>query len=310
MIRASEPVVRRSGKGFSRFLGNEQARYGLLFVLPSLVFFCIFIVWPVAYSFYLGFFDWSPLDPAPIPVGLANYQELLSNATFLRSILNTAVFSFGVLIVTLVGGITLALALNKGLRGTDIFRGIYYSPVVTSLVATGVIWLWILDPQFGITNQMLRAIGLPAPGWAADGFWAMPTVILTFGWREVGYFTVIYLAGLPGVPEELKEAARIDGCGALGVFRHVTIPLLMPTTLLVMVLSIVRSTQNAFGVVYVMTSGGPVNATNVIVLYLYQQAFQFYRMGYASAVAYVLFAFIFIVTLLQFRLMGRRTEIY
>ncbi|MCL5108357.1 MAG: sugar ABC transporter permease [Chloroflexi bacterium] len=310
MMGTTEPTAQRTRKGLSRFFGNEQARYGVMFVLPSLVFFCIFIVWPVAYSFYLGFYDWSPLDPAPVPVGLANYQELLSSATFLRIILNTAVFTGGVLVVTLVGAIALALALNKGLRGTGLFRGVYYSPVVTSLVATGVIWLWILDPQYGIVNQVLRALSLPAPGWAADSLWAMPTVILTFGWREVGYFTVIYLAGLQGVPEELKEAARIDGCGALSVFRHVTIPLLMPTTLLVMVLSVVRSTQNAFGVVYVMTSGGPVNATNVIVLYLYQQAFQFYRMGYASAVAYVLFAFIFIATLVQFRLMGRRTEIY
>jgi multiple sugar transport system permease protein len=245
-----------------------------------------------------------------VPIGLANYQELFSSPTFVKTVLNTLVFTVGVLVVTLVGAVTLAMALNQGLRGTGLFRAIYYSPVVTSLVATGVVWLWILDPQFGIVNQVLRAIGLPAPGWAADSNWAMPTVILTFAWREIGYFTVIYLAGLQGVPEELKEAARIDGCGPLGVFRHVTVPLLMPTTLFVMVLCVIRATQNSFGVVYVMTAGGPVNATNVIVLYLYQQAFQFFRLGYASAVAYVLFAFIFIATMIQFRLMGKRTEIY
>jgi multiple sugar transport system permease protein len=138
----------------------------------------------------------------------------------------------------------------------------------------------------------------------------MPTIIVTFSWREVGYFTVIYLAGLQGIPSELKEAARIDGCGAWRVFRHITLPLLMPTTLFVLVLGVIRATQNAFGVVYVMTGGGPVEATNVIVLYLYQQAFQFFRMGYASAVAYVLFALIFLATLIQFRLIGRRTEMY
>ncbi len=138
----------------------------------------------------------------------------------------------------------------------------------------------------------------------------MPTVIVTFSWREIGYFTVIYLAGLQSIPPELKEAARIDGCGALRVFRHITLPLLVPTTLLVLVLSVIRGTQGAFGVIYVMTGGGPVEATNVIVLYLYQQAFQFFRMGYASAVAYVLFAFIFVATLIQFRLLGRRSEIY
>ncbi len=296
--------------GISGYVRQEQARYGIAFVLPTFAFFCVFIAWPVAYSFYLGFFDWSPLDPRPRPVGLANYAELLTSSSFLRTILNTFVFTIGVLTLTVCGSIVLALALNQGLRGTEFFRGVYYSPVVTSLVVTAVIWLWILDPQFGVVNQGLRALGLPTPGWAADPLWALPTVILTFSWREVGYFTVIYLAGLQGIPNELKEAARIDGAGAWRVFRHITLPLLMPTTLLVLVLGVIRATQNAFGVVYVMTGGGPVEATNVIVLYLYQQAFQFFRMGYASAVAYVLFAFIFLATLIQFRLVGRRTEIY
>jgi ABC-type sugar transport system permease subunit len=137
----------------------------------------------------------------------------------------------------------------------------------------------------------------------------MPTVILTFAWREIGYFTVIYLAALQGIPNELKEAARIDGCGPWRVFRHVTFPLLLPTTFFVIVLSTIRATQNAFAVIYVMTSGGPVDATNVIVLYLYEQAFRFFRLGYASAVAYVLFAFVFVVTLLQFYLLRRRMEV-
>ena len=300
-------AVRSGLVGYAR---QEQGRHGTLLVLPTFLFFCVFIAWPVFYSFYLGFFDWSPLQPQPRPVGLANYQELLSTPSFLRTVVNTFVFTLGVLVLTVVGSIGLALALNQGLRGTAFFRGVYYSPVVTSLVATAVIWLWILDPQFGVVNQGLRAIGLPAPGWAADSFWAMPTVIVTFSWREVGYFTVIYLAGLQGIPNELKEAARIDGCGAWRVFRHITLPLLVPTTLFVVVLSVIRATQGAFGVIYVMTGGGPVEATNVIVLYLYQQAFQFFRMGYASAVAYVLFAFVFLATLLQFRLLGRRSEIY
>ena len=303
-------AIRPARSGLLGYIRQEQARYGTLFVLPSLLFFLVFIAWPVAYSFYLGFFDWSPLQPRPTPVGLANYQELFSSASFLRAIVNTITFTLGVLIVTVVGSLSLALALNQGLRGTAIFRALYYSPVVTSLVATAVIWLWILDPQFGVVNQVLRSLGLPAPGWASDAAWAMPTVIVTFAWREVGYFTVIYLAGLQGIPTELKEAARIDGCGAWRVFRHITVPLLMPTTLFVLVLSVIRATQNAFGVIYVMTGGGPVEATNVVVLYLYQQAFQFFRMGYASAVAYVLFAMIFLATLIQFRLLGRKAEMY
>jgi multiple sugar transport system permease protein len=281
-----------------------------MFVLQTLVLFCIFIAWPLAYSFYLGFFEWSPLQARPTPVGLANYEELLTSPSFLRAVINTFVFTVGVVGLTVVGSLATALALNQGLRGTAFFRGVYYSPVVTSLVATAVIWLWILDPQFGVVNQTLRSLGLPAPGWASDAFWAMPTVTVTFAWREIGYFTVIYLAGLQGIPTELKEAARIDGCGAWRVLRHITLPLLMPTTLFVLVLGVIRATQNSFGVVYVMTGGGPVEATNVIVLYLYQQAFEFFRMGYASAVAYVLFAFVFIATMIQFKLLGKRTEIY
>jgi ABC-type sugar transport system permease subunit len=296
--------------GISSYYRDERARYGVFFVLPSLFFFCIFIVWPVFYSFYLGFYAWNPLDPEPIYVGLENYRELFGSQEFIRVILNTLIFIAGDLVLVLIGSISLALALNQGLRGTTLFRSIYYSPVVTSLVATAVIWLWILDPQFGIVNQILRALNIPAPGWGADMFWAMPTVILTFSWREVGYFTVIYLAGLQGIPEELKEAARIDGCGPWRVFRHVTLPLLMPTTFFVLVLGTIRATQNAFAVIYVMTAGGPVGSTNVIVLYLYEQAFTFFRLGYASAVAYVLFVFVFGVTLVQFYFMKQRMEIY
>ncbi|MBW1697739.1 MAG: sugar ABC transporter permease [Deltaproteobacteria bacterium] len=297
-------------EGIVSYVREERARYGALFVLPSFVFFCIFIVWPVFYSFYLGFYDWNPLDPEPVYIGLANYRELFESQEFLRVILNTIIFIVGDLFLVLIGSITLALALNQGLRGTTVFRSIYYSPVVTSLVATAVIWLWILDPQYGIVNQILRSLNLPTPGWGADLFWAMPTVILTFSWREVGYFTVIYLAGLQGIPDELKEAARIDGCGPWRVFRHVTFPLLMPTTFFVLVLGTIRATQNAFAVIYVMTGGGPVGTTNVIVLYLYEQAFSFFRLGYASAVAYVLFVFVFGVTLLQFYFMKQRMEIY
>ena len=309
MITRVARGLRGVGVGIASYIREEQARYGALFVLPTFLFFCIFIVWPVGYSFYLGFYDWNPLDPEPVYIGIDNYRELFESPDFLHVMLNTLIFIVGDLILVLIGAMALALALNRGLRGTTFFRAIYYSPVVTSLVATAVIWVWILDPQYGIVNQMLRSMALPAPGWGADLYWAMPTVIVTFAWREIGYFTVIYLAGLQGIPEELKESARIDGCNPWREFRHVTFPLLLPTTFFVIVLSTVRATQNAFAVVYVMTGGGPVGATNVIVLYLYEQAFQFFRLGYASAVAYVLFVVVFGLTLVQFYWLRRRMEI-
>ena len=151
--------------GITSYIREEQARYGALFVLPTFLFFCIFIVWPVGYSFYLGFYDWNPLDPEPVYIGIDNYRELFESSDFLHVMLNTLIFIVGDLVLVLVGAMALALALNQGLRGTAFFRAIYYSPVVTSLVATAVIWVWILDPQYGIVNQVLRSMDLPAPGW-------------------------------------------------------------------------------------------------------------------------------------------------
>lgn len=308
---ASSPLVTATGRARGSVLAclrNEQARYGYFFIFPTLLFFCVFVAFPLLFSFYLSFHSWNPLTDQRSFVGLDNYAELLRSESFIGSVVNTMVFTAGVVGLTLVFSLLLATALNQGLRGTALFRGIFYSPIVTSFVATGLVWLWLLDPGYGAVNHALALVGLPRLGWASDPTWAMPTVILTFAWREVGYFTIVYLAGLQGIPENLKEAARIDGATAWQVFWRITFPLLLPTTLFVMVLGVIRATQISFGLIYVMTGGGPVGATNVMVLYLYQQAFEFFRMGYASAVAYVLFAFIFVVTLIQFRVLERRAQ--
>jgi multiple sugar transport system permease protein len=293
----------------ARYVRHEQARYGYLFILPTLFYFAVFVAFPVGFSLYLSFHRWSPLSDDKTFIGLANYVDLFRAESFQRSIVNTAVFCFGVVGLTMVCSLALAVALNQGLRGTTVFRGIFYSPIVTSFVATGLVWLWLLDPGYGVFNYLLGSVGLPRPGWAADPDWAMPSVIMTFAWREIGYFTIVYLAGLQTIPDVLKEAARIDGASTWQVFRRVTLPLLMPTTLFVIVMGTIRAAQISFGLIWVMTGGGPVDATNVVVLYLYKQAFEFFRMGYASAVAYVLFVAIFSATLIQFKFLSRRTEL-
>jgi multiple sugar transport system permease protein len=293
---------------FYRALRHEQARYGYFFLLPVLLHFAVFVAFPVAFSFYLSFHEWNILSEVKRPIGLENYAALLRSDSFIRSVINTGVFTASVVGLTLVLSLALALALDRPIRGVSLFRGIFYSPVVTSAVATGLVWLWILDPHFGIVNQLLAMAHLPQPGWASSPEWAMPAVVLTFSWREVGFFTVIYLAALQGIPMQYREAAQIDGAGPWQIFRRITLPLLMPATLFVLVMGTIRATQLSFGLIYVMTGGGPVDATNVIVLYLYQQAFDFFKMGYASAVAYVLFAFTFVLTLIQFKVLGRRTE--
>ncbi len=307
-VPALAAATGRSSGGLLAAVRNEQARYGYLFILPTLFYFFVFIAFPLLFSFYLSFHSWNPLSDQRTFIGLDNYAELLRSESFLGSVVNTLTFTAGVIALTVVFSLLLATALNQGLRGTGFFRGVFYSPIVTSFVATGLVWLWLLDPGYGAVNYAIGLVGLPRPGWASDPAWSMPTVVLTFAWREVGYFTIVYLAGLQGIPESLKEAARIDGATPWQVFRRITFPLLMPTTLFVIVLGLIRATQISFGLIYVMTGGGPVGTTNVMVLYLYQQAFQFFRMGYASAVAYVLFAFIFVATLIQFRVLGRRTD--
>jgi multiple sugar transport system permease protein len=216
------------------------------------------------------------------------------------------VFDVGSVTLIVAGSLALALALDQGLRGTGLFRVVFYSPVVISFVVTGLVWLWVLDPGRGLVNTLLGALGLPRPGWASDVRWAMPTVVLAYAWREIGFFTVVYVAGLQGIPDTLKEAARIDGASAWRVFRHVTLPLLLPTTLFVVVLATIRATQLSFGLIHVMTGGGPAQATNVIALDLYLQAFQVLRLGYASAVAYVIFAVVCGASLVQLRALERR----
>lgn len=284
---------------------DEQARYGTLFVLPTFVFFLIFIGFPLGFSLYMSVLDWHPIRGAPEFVGLGNYAELISDKTFKRTVVNTLVLTFGVVAITVTGALALAMALNQGLRGTAMFRGIFYSPVVTSLIATGLVFLWLFDPQFGPINQILKSFGVTGPGWASSLTWALPTMILTFSWREIGYFVVVYLAGLQGIPVSVREAAAIDGAGAWGQFLHVTWPLLWPTTFFVLIMGVIRATQYSFGMIYVMTAGGPVDSTNVVVLYLYQQAFEMFRMGYASAIAYVLFVMVFGIALIQYKFVGK-----
>jgi multiple sugar transport system permease protein len=288
---------------------DEQARYGALFVLPTLVFFLVFVAFPVAFSLYLSVHAWSPLSDTRSFVGLQNYAELLRSPAFGRTLANTVVFGVSAVALIVAVSLGLALALDQGLRGVGLFRAIFYSPVVTSFVATGLVWLWLLDPGRGPVNGLLGAAGLPGPGWASDPRWAMPSVVLPYVWREVGYFTVVYLAALQGIPAPVTEAARVDGAAAWQVFRHVTLPLLRPATLFVLVLGTIRATQLSFGIIYVMTGGGPAQATTVLALDLYLQAFQVLRLGYASSVAYVIFAAVFVATLVQLRVLGRRAEL-
>jgi multiple sugar transport system permease protein len=290
-----------------RLLRREEARFAWLSLLPALCFFAVFVGFPVGYSLLLSFQDWNMTSPSTRWVGLQNYEELLTDETFLRSLLQTTVFTVLITASVVVFSLGMALLLDLKLRFIRLYRAVLYLPAVTSLVAIGIVWVWMFDPQYGLINQLLRLVGIDGPLWLADPQIALLSLVITATWRNVGYFATIFLAGLQGIDIGYYEAARIDGAGPSACFWRITLPLLRPTVLFVVVMSVILSFQ-VFALVYVMTSGGPAGSTSVIVFYLYQQAFTYFRMGYASAVGYVLFVIILVLTWLQLRLFGRAGE--
>jgi multiple sugar transport system permease protein len=286
---------------------NEEARFAWLAILPALLFFAVFVGFPVGYSFWLSFHEWNMMAATPTWIGPENYTALASDRDFLRSLVQTALFTVGITACILVLSLGMALLLDEKLRWIRLYRTIFYLPAVTSLVAIGIVWVWMFDPQFGLINQALRGVGVEGPLWLADTRLALVCLVITAAWRNVGYFATVFLAGLQGIDAMYYESARIDGAGRWASFRYVTLPLLKPTIVFVVVLSVILSFQ-VFALVYVMTSGGPAGSTSVLVFYLYQQAFTYFRMGYASAIGFVLFAIIFALTVLQFKAFGKTVE--
>jgi len=199
----------------------------------------------------------------------------------------------------------LAIALNQQLRGVSVFRAAYFLPTITSAVAAATVWRWIYEPNFGLLNSLLYAIGVAhPPAWLSSPAWAMPALILLGVWQGLGFQMVIFLAGLQGIPTHLYEAAAIDGAGWWARFRHITLPLISPTTFFVLIISVIGSYQ-VFDQAFVLTEGGPGYATTTLVYYIYEYAFQFFKMGYAAAMAWILFAIVFVLTVIQFRIQAR-----
>lgn len=287
-----------------RLRWGEQTQWGILCLLPTLLYLLVFVIFPVVFSLYLSFTSWDMVSAEKPWVGFDNYHQLLTDRDFQRSLANTAYFSVGYVLLVMLASLGLALLLNIRLPGVTFFRAIFYTPAVVSVIAVSVVWVWLYEPTYGLLNAALEAVGLPPSQWLSDPAWAMPGIILMMVWKNAGYFMVIYLAGLKSIPVTLYEAAAIDGANRWKNFRYITLPLLMPVTFFIMVMATINSFQ-VFGPIYVMTAGGPVKATLVIAYYLYQQAFSFFRMGYASAIAYILFAILFVLALVQMRWFGK-----
>lgn len=278
---------------------------GWAFAAPFVILFLIFLAFPIVASFALSFTSFGLRDlQSPIGatfVGLQNYADLLGDPTFWTSLLNTVYFVVVGVPLTLIFGLLIANALNRGVnRFKTVFRVGYYLPVITSIVAIAVVWRFLLNPDVGLVNMLLRAIGIEGPAWLADPALAMPSIIAMAVWRNVGFAMIVFLAGLQAIPAVLYEAASMDGAGRGASFRYVTLPMLRPTILFMTVITTIGYLQ-LFEEPFVMTGGGPLDKTLSVTMYMYQQGFTFFHQGYASAIAYVLFVIVAFVAFLQFK---------
>lgn len=280
-------------------LQRREAVDGYLFIMPWLVGFVLFVAGPMIASIVLAFMEWNLFSP-PTWVGLENFQAMIDNELVWKSLWNTAYYTFISVPLTLAVSLGTAMLLSLPLRGQSAFRTFFYLPAVMPAVANSVLWFWILNPDIGLANSLLRMFGLPESQWIWDPATSKPSFILMSLWG-IGNTMVIFLAGLQGIPQTLYDAAEIDGANAWHRFRAVTLPMLSPVILFNLVLGIIGSFQ-VFTNAFLMTNGGPQHSTLFTVLYLYRLGFEQFRMGFASAVAWLLFAVILVFTLIQLRL--------
>jgi multiple sugar transport system permease protein len=271
-----------------------------IFVSPWLIGLIFLFGGPILASLGLSFTSWTGVSAKSLQwIGLENYQTLFSDKLFWISLKNTFYYAFGSVALGVILALFIAVLLNQDVPGTNIFRTVFYLPSITQGVAIAIVWAWILNPQVGLLNYGLSFLGIKGPAWLASQQWALPALILMSLWG-IGTIIVILLAGLQGVPQSLYDAAKIDGAGLWAQFRHVTLPMISPALFLVIVTSTVASFQ-IFTNVAVMTEGGPGTSTMVYVYYLYLNAFTYFRMSYGSALAWLLFVVVSLLTWLQFK---------
>jgi multiple sugar transport system permease protein len=295
------------GTKLSSMRGQEE-RTAWLFILPVALGVIIFQVYPVVFSLYVSFTRWDIVTP-PIWAGLDNYIGLFTADRYFYQVLsNTALYAVGTILPGMAIALIFATLLNQGIIGQATFRAIYFVPVVVPTAAVAILWRWIYEPNYGILNGILKGIGLRGPLWLTNTHTALLAVIIEAVWAGLGLNIVIYLAGLQCISREYYEAAQIDGANAVQQFFHITLPLISPTSFFLLVTGTIGAIQ-VFDVPYVMTGGGPANATQMIVMYLYQTAFRLQRMGVAAAMGYIVFMLILLLTFVNF-LMEKRWVFY
>jgi multiple sugar transport system permease protein len=277
--------------------------FGYIYGGPVIIAFLIFNAYPMVLGLYLSFTKWDILSP-PTFIGLGNWADLLKDDLLWRAVLQTLYYAVASVAGATALSIALALALNQRLKTIGFYRTFFFLPAVTSLVAIAMVWRWIYNTEFGVLNAFLGSLGINPVNWLGDPVLAMPAVILMSIWRSAGFNTVLFLAGLQGVPQEYYEAAEIDGASRWDRFVHITLPLISPTTFFVVVNGLIGSWQ-VFDQVYILTRGGPLLSTVTVVYLIYSNGFEWYKTGYASAMAYGLFLIIIVLTAIQFILQKR-----
>ena len=288
------PVRRRRSK-----LRLRNTLIGWSFILPNFIGFGLLTLIPIVVLFYMSFTNWNVFGKADW-IGLANFERLIGDGSFRVSVINTLYYSALHIPLTIVVSLGLALLLNNKLRGVAFFRTAAFFPYITSIVAIAVVWNLLFSPEYGQINEFLRFIGIQnPPGWLTSPEWAMPAVVIVGTWRDMGYYMILFLAGLQTVPRELHEAARVDGASVWQRFVNVTLPCLRPTMFFVTVMLTINSFK-IFDLILVMTDGGPGQSTLVLSQFIYRKGFEESQFGYASAAAVALFFMCIIVTILQF----------
>lgn len=301
LAAAPAALRQRRAKGLSGT--QREAVAGYAFLAPGLIMFLVFTLGPALFSLFVGFTRWNGLND-PVWTGLDNYVQLAHDPRFLTSVWNTTYFTVLFVVMVVVTSTALALLLNRRIMGTSVVRFLWLLPFVTDMISVSMVWTWLYHLRFGVINYLLGFIGVPPQAWLGDPRLAMLSLVILSVWRWTGYYAIIILAGLQGIPTSLYEAALIDGASRRQMTLRITLPLLTPTIFLVVVTSMMSSFQ-VFEQMWVMTKGGPNDSTISVAMFLYIQGFQFLNMGYASAVAWVLFLIIFVLTVINWKVRSR-----
>ena len=283
--------------------GCKRNIIGLYFVLPALVGTFVFIILPIFCSFALSFTDWDLLNEIKF-IGFDNYKAVLTQPVFFQILVNTLVYAISTTVFAVIIPLIIASIINSKIRGSEIFKTIYFLPFITPAVVIAIVWAWIFDPNIGGLNAILKS----NLTWLYDTHLAMPVLIFVSVWKLIGYNVVLFLTGFSTIPQNLYEAAKIDGAGVNETFFNITLPLLKPTTCFVTLVTAISSFQ-VFDLIFVMTEGGPQNSTNVIVYSIYKYAFEYFDIGKSCALAYILFLVIFILTLLQYKFSDKKNSV-